>query len=356
RTPAGGMATALSHLERAIDADDQHPGACHFFIHAVEAVYPERAVECAERLAGLMPGAGHLVHMPGHIYIRVGRYMDAVEANHHAVHADETYIRDQRPGVGMYTAGYYPHNYDFLSFAESMTGRSDEAMAAAEKLAELVPSEMLGQPGMGFLQHWRARPLQMAIRYGRWDHILAQPAPDPAHRHTRAMWHYARGRALAATGDAEAAGRELEALREIASDPARKDHRLEFNTSADVLVIGVEVLAGKIALARGDEEAALRHLRQAVANEDALLYGEPPEWSVPTRQDLGAALLAADRPAEAEEVFRQDLERFRENGWSLTGLAGAVRAQGRTEEAAKLEARRDAAWAHASVAVDTPVF
>jgi tetratricopeptide (TPR) repeat protein len=354
--PAGGMATALSHLERVIESDEEHPGACHFFIHAVEAVHPDRAVACAERLANLMPGAGHLVHMPGHIYIRVGRYMDAVQANHHAVHADETYIQDQRPGMGMYTAGYYPHNYDFLAFAESMTGRSEAAMEAAGKLAELVPAEMLGQPGMGFLQHWVTRRYQMAIRYARWDYILEQAAPDTALEHALAMWHYARGRALAATGEVDAAEAELEALREIAEDPAQQSHRLEFNTSASVLAIAVEVLAGKMAGARGDHDGAIGHLRMAVDAEAALLYGEPPEWSVPVRHDLGAALLEAGRYAEAEAVYREDLDRFRENGWSLAGLTRAVEAQGRSEEAAGLAARRDAALQNADVEIASSVI
>jgi len=145
--PAGGIADALRHLEAVLEKDPDHPGACHFYIHAVEQEYPERAVGCAERLAMQMPAAGHLVHMPGHIYIRVGRYLDAIEANLHAVHADETYIRDQRPGAGMYTMGYYPHNYDFLAFAASMLGREEQTIAAADKVAELIPAEMVDVPG-----------------------------------------------------------------------------------------------------------------------------------------------------------------------------------------------------------------
>ncbi|HXE58449.1 MAG TPA: hypothetical protein VNK43_10655, partial [Gemmatimonadales bacterium] len=151
--PYPGTAELVAQLERVIAANPRHPGACHFYIHAVEAVEPAKAVPCAERLAALMPGAGHLVHMPGHIYIRVGRYADAIKANEHAVHADETYIRDQRPGVGAYTAGYYPHNYDFLAFAAAMAGRSAQAMEAAEKLAALETPEMMRLPGMLFTQH-----------------------------------------------------------------------------------------------------------------------------------------------------------------------------------------------------------
>src|SRR5690606_22890629 len=170
--------------------------ACHFFIHAVEEVQPQRALPCAERLAALMPGAGHLVHMPGHIYIRVGRYADAIDANLHATHADENYIRDQRPGAGIYTLGYYPHNYDFLAFAASMAGQQSVAIDAAERIPTLLPEEVLGAPGFDFLQHHLTRPLQVHARFGNWDAILAAPVPPDSLIHARAMSSYARGRAL----------------------------------------------------------------------------------------------------------------------------------------------------------------
>src|SRR5690606_19392450 len=175
--------------------------ACHFFIHAVEEVQPARALPCAERLAALMPGAGHLVHMPGHIYIRVGRYGDAIEANLHATHADETYIQDQRPGAGVYTLGYYPHNYDFLAFAASMAGRRAQALEAAGKMPSLIPLEVQGAPGMDFVQHHLTRHLQVATRFARWEVIRATPEPAPNLPHARAMWSYAQGRALLAAGD-----------------------------------------------------------------------------------------------------------------------------------------------------------
>ncbi|MBD0320298.1 MAG: hypothetical protein ICV87_08190, partial [Gemmatimonadetes bacterium] len=211
--PEPGTETLVSRLEGVIRRNPNHPGACHFYIHAVEAAHPERAVPCAERLAALMPGAGHLVHMPGHIYIRVGRYVDAIHANEHAVHADETYIRDQNPAFGQYTAGYYPHNYDFLAFAAAMAGRSQQAIEAARKVSSLLPEEMLRAPGMGFLQHYRMRPLQMLVRFGRWDEILNAPAPPEGLPHARAMWHYARGRALAAWGQVREAEAELARVR-----------------------------------------------------------------------------------------------------------------------------------------------
>jgi tetratricopeptide (TPR) repeat protein len=237
-----------------------------------------------------------------------------------------------------------------------MTGRGQEAMAAARKLAELVPVEMLATPGFGFLEHWVTRPLQMAIRYGRWETILEAPAPESPSGHATGMWHYAQGRARAALGDPAAAAEHLERLRSIAGDPALREHRLEFNSSAAVLAIAVETLAGKIALARGDLDRAVQHLRRAVENEDALVYGEPPEWSIPARQDLGAALLAAGRPAEAEAVYREDLGRFRENGWSLAGLRNALAAQGRADEADAVATRFRAAWRDADVEIDGSVF
>ncbi|WP_242671621.1 tetratricopeptide repeat protein [Azotobacter chroococcum] len=339
----------LAQLERVIAANPNHPGACHFFIHAVEATQPERAVPCAERLAGLMPGAGHLVHMPGHIYIRVGRYEDAIRANEHAVHADETFIRDQNPAFGVYLAGYYPHNYDFLAFAASMIGRSGQALAATRKMAELVPQPMLREPGMTFLQQHQTRQLQMLVRFGRWDEILKAPAPPQDLPHARALWHYAHGRALAARGDLPGAEADLAPLRATAQDPRMDALRLEFNTSGAILKIATEVLAGQIAARKADFPRAIGHLREAAHLEDRLVYGEPPEWTVPVREELGLVLLAAERSEEAEQAFREDLKRFPENGWSLHGLALALQAQDRTAEADAVLERFRKVWAGADM-------
>jgi tetratricopeptide (TPR) repeat protein len=339
----------LAQLEQVLAVRPDHPGANHFFIHAVEEVDPRRALPMAERLAGLMPGAGHLVHMPGHIYIRVGRYADAIRANEHAVHADETYIQDQNPAFGVYTAGYYPHNYDFLAFAASMIGRSRRAIGAAERLTTLSPDELLYAPGMAFLQHHRTRHLQFKVRFGRWDDILATPAPAEDLPHARAIWHYAHGRALAARGRTREAQADLTRLRAAAADPALAGLRLEFDTSDRVLGIAADVLAGHIAAAENDFDRAVGHLRDAVRAEDDLTYGEPPDWSVPVRQEFGIVLLQAGRAAEAEAAFREDLERFPENGWSLHGLARALRAQGRTAEAEDAVQRFNRIWAGADV-------
>jgi tetratricopeptide (TPR) repeat protein len=342
--PEPGTPELLETLERVLAANRDHPGACHFYIHAVEAVHPDRAVPCAERLAALMPGAGHIVHMPGHIYIRVGRYADAIAANEHAVHADESYIRDQRPGANLYTAGYYPHNYDFLAFAAAMAGRKGQSLEAAAQVARLVPRELLGAEGMLFLQQFQTRILQMQVRFGEWDQILAAAEPDPGLPYARAIWHYARGRALAARGQAGDARSELDALRALARGPELEGKALEFNTATQVLGIAEGVLAGYLAAATGRFDRAVAHLNEAARLEDGLVYGEPPEWSVPVRQDMGAILLAAGDPARAEAAFLKDLDRFPRNGWSLRGLESALRAQDRIVEADAVRAQLLEAW------------
>ncbi len=340
-TPNGelhpGMPNALAELERVTASDARHPGACHFYIHLVEAAFPERAVACAERLAGLMPGAGHLVHMPGHIYIRVGRYLDAIEANEHAVHADETYIRDQAPSAGIYTAGYYPHNYDFLSFAAAMAGKKDQALTAADKLSELAAKQPMSDPRMIFTQHHYTRVLQVAVRFEDWDRILISGEPGADLLHARAMWHYARGRALVGQGRIDEAEKELTELRSAVQDSRLKGVRLEFNESQPILGVAESVLSGVIHSARGEHDDAARDLGEAAAREDALGYGEPPDWTVPVRHDLGAVLLKAGRAADAERVFREDLKRFPDNGWSLGGLASSLRAQKRDADADAVE-------------------
>lgn len=334
----------VGQLELVLARNPKHPGANHFHIHAVEQVDPARAVPMAERLAALMPGAGHIVHMPGHIYIRVGRWTDAIRANEHAVHADESFITDQKPAMGPYTLGYYPHNYDFLAFAASMVGRRAQAMAAAERMLTIAPPELLRVAGMTFVQHHQTRHLQLKVRFADWDGIMKVAAPAEDLPHARAIWHYARGRALAARGDVTASETELARLRAIASRADVAALRLEFNSSGDVLAIAGDVLAGHVAAAKGDRAGAIAQLREAARKEDALTYGEPPEWTVPVRQELGMVLLEASRAKEAEQAFREDLARFPENAWSLRGLERALRVQGRTADADAVAKRAGRAW------------
>jgi tetratricopeptide (TPR) repeat protein len=338
RLPRPGTEEILGRLEAVVARTPNHPGGCHFYIHAVEAAYPDRAVACAERLAALMPGAGHLVHMPGHIYIRVGRWLDAIRANEHAVHADETWMQDRRPAAGLYTVGYYPHNYDFLAFASAMVGRRQQALDAADRVASLVPAELLGTPGMTLMQLFVSRPFQLRVRFELWQEILAAPAPAEDLVFARAMWHYARGRALLAGGDVAGAVAELARVRAAAADRRLEGVALEFNQTLPVLRIAAGVLAGRVAAVRGDVDRAVAYLRDAAREEDELAYGEPPEWTLPVRQELGEVLLAAGRAGEAEAAYRQDLERFPRNVWSLAGLAKSLDAQGRAAEADRVRA------------------
>jgi len=353
--PRPGTEALLARLERVQRLTPEHPGGCHFYIHAVEAVYPERAVPCAERLAALMPGAGHLVHMPGHIYIRVGRYADAIHANEHAVHADEAFIADRHP-EGLYPLGYYPHNYHFLEFAAQMAGQSAVARAAADRLVGLMDPDVLASPGLEMLQHFDGAALRVALRFGDWDAVLAAPPPREDLVYAKATWHWARAMAFARKGD-PAAEDELGRLRELMATPAVGNIVIwGINGARPVLEVGVHMVLAAREESAGHADAVVTHYEEAVRLEDALLYDEPPTWELPVRPYLGAALLAASRPADAERVYREDLARFRDNGWSLFGVAAALDAQGRTVEADAVRARLATAWAGADIRLTASRF
>ena len=352
--PNAARAEAL--LERAMELDPRNAGACHMFVHLVEERQPDRAVDCAERLPSLMPGVGHIVHMPGHIYIRVGRYVDAMEANVHAVHADEAVLADQSPD-GAYALAYYPHNYHFMWFAANMAGAGERSMEAARNTAANVNRELMREPGLEALQHYLVTPLYAFVRFGRWEEILREPAPPADLEYPMGVWHYARALAFLGTGDAAVAESELARLRELAARPGLRDLRVwDLNPVSSLLAIAADVVAGELAAASGDHDAAIAHLRDALAEESTLVYDEPPTWHLPVRHNLGAVLLEAGRPAEAERVYREDLEVFRENGWALAGLGAALRAQGRAEEAETVAARLREAWRVADVEIQGSRF
>ena len=339
--PRPATPVILERLERALAENPDHPGACHLFIHAVEATEPARAVECAERLAALMPGAGHIVHMPGHIYIRVGRYLEAMEANRHALHADESYLEGPAASRnGIYPQGYYPHNHHFLSFAASMAGASATAIDAARQTAKTVGPELARSTP--WLENVTPVVFTTLVTFGRWNDVLAEPLPPADLRYATGMAYYARGVAFAAKRRWAEAQASLDTVRAIA-------HGFPAGDNQTALRIAVEALTGEIALRRGRFPAAITAFRAAVALEDGIAYTEPPTWYYPMRHSLGKALLAAGKAHEAEAAYRADLARFPENGWSLRGLSLALKAQGRMQEALDVERRFTKAWRMADV-------
>ena len=353
---ADGTMDAIKALDGVITRNPKHPGALHFWIHLWEPTKtPERAEKEADQLLPLMPGAGHIVHMPGHIYMRVGRYIDAVKANEQAVAADEDYIA-QCKAQGVYPLGYYPHNIHFIWMGASMSGQSSLAIASARKVAAAVPKEAL-EP-VPQVQGFLLVPYFALVRFGHWDEMLAEPKPAYDSLYTQGVWHYARGMAFAGKGRLDEATQELAALQKIVDDPAlsKVQGSASLNTVDTILRVAPEALAGEIAAKRKDYEKALLHLDRAVRLEDALIYNEPPDWSFPVRHSLGAVLLEAGRPVEAEAVYWDDLRRNRENGWSLFGLVQALTAQGKKDEAAAVQKRFEQAWRAADIKLTSSRF
>jgi tetratricopeptide (TPR) repeat protein len=346
-TPYPGTKEIVRQLERVISRNPNHPGACHYYIHAVEAVNPKAAVPCAERLARLMPGEGHMVHMPSHIYIRVGRWSDAVQANQHAIHTDEVFIEGQHP-KGVYPLAYYPHNIHFLAFASTMAGRSAQAIEASNTLTSKVNLEAARQ--VGLLQEMLPYHALTLTTFGRWDEVLGESLPPEDIRFSYAMAYYARGVAHAAKGEWTEAQAALDIVTAAeAATPEDADGKT-------ALSIAVHALSGEIATRRGDLDAGIAHFREAAKIEDGGLYFEPPKWYYPIRHSLGAALVKAGYHVEAEQVYREDLRRFPENGWSLFGLAQALQGQGKNAEAAATETRFRRAWAATDVTLTASRF
>ena len=344
-TPYEGTAEIVALLESVIRRNPNHPGALHLYIHLLESTKDAvRAIPAADRLLTLMPAAGHMVHMPGHIYQRVGRYGDAVRANELAILADEDYITQCR-AQGLYPMGYYPHNVHFLWWSATMDGRATMAIEAARKVAAKIPDAMLKE--MPMLAGFRVIPAYALARFGRWDEVLREPVPPAGTPFYEGIWHYARGLAFLGKGQVLDAEAELIAVRKALSSPDLDAPLFSPNTMRAVLAIAPEVLAGEIAAARRDYAAAVAHLERAVRLDDGLVYTEPAEWHYPPRHALGAVLLEAGRPAEAETVYWEDLRRNPENGWALTGLLQALKTLGRTDDAGLIAARLDAAWRRA---------
>jgi tetratricopeptide (TPR) repeat protein len=347
----------MATLESVLERNPNHPGANHLYIHAVEKERPELGVASADRLMKLVPNSGHLVHMASHIYIRVGRYHDAIVANQRGVEADNAYLASRKDVSGIYPLAYMPHNHHFLWFGALMTGQSKLALEAAHHTAKVDPKLMRDPELAGALQHYYTIPLYTLTRFGKWNEILATSAPDADLQYPMGVWHYTRGMALVAKGQPEQATQELKQLKAIAAEPSLAEIKIwGFNSTASILNIATEVLAGEIAAKQENYQQAIAHLKKAVSLEDSLVYTEPADWYQPARQLLGAILLKANHPIEAEQVYREELKSYPNNGWSLYGLAQSLQAQGKSEAAKAVQTQFKEAWKYADVAIQASRF
>ena len=346
--PKGNTPEILAVLERVLELNPDHPGANHFYIHAVEASpHPERGNASADRLRDAVPISGHLVHMPSHIDVQCGRWSQAADQNTQAIAADQRY-RQVAPRQDFYRV-YMAHNLHFLAFASMMEGRSVAAERAAREMVVGVPREFIREHGP-WVDPFMSIVFDVLKRFGRWDDVLNEPRPSPALPITTAMYHFSRGVAYAAKGRIPAAEREqVEFRKAVQAVPA--DAAMMVNPAHKVLSIAEHMLAGEIAYAREQVDEAVDDLKKAIAIEDDLTYMEPPEWIQPVRHTLGAVLVSAGRYDEAERVYREDLAIWPENGWSLQGLARCLEAQGKTQEAAQVQTRFTTAWRRADVKV-----
>jgi len=340
----------LQTLERVIEHAPEHPGANHLYIHATEASdTPEMGLPSAHRLKDLIPGAGHLVHMPSHVYIRTGDYHAGTLANERAVQADNEYVTQCRQ-QGIYPLAYVPHNYHFLWATATMEGRQERSIKAARRTSALVDTTTMREPGMGTLQHYWVIPLYSLVRFGQWNKIINYPKPAEDLRYPLGVWHYARGMALTARGQLIEAAEELSEVEEITQDERLMEVTIwDINTTQELMQIASLVLKGEMAAAQKNYGEAIAALRQAVKIEDRLNYNEPPDWFFPVRHSLGAVLLEAGEAEKAEQVYRKDLEKFPENGWSLYGLSRSLKAQGKKKEAAQVKKKFNDAWQYADI-------
>ena len=342
KTPKGHGAEIVATLERVLSRAPDHPGAIHLYIHAVEASdRPERAEPYAERLAALMPGAGHIVHMPGHIYYRVGRYLDALETNKRAVAIDEAYIAAEHP-VGVYPVGYYPHNVHFLMAAAQMAGDGPTVLKAATRLGEIIPPELGAQ--VPIAQPVMAAPYFAQAQFAAPEAVLALPHPEKVPPYVEAIWHYARGVALARLGKLDDAAAEDAAIEQIGRQDGVTGLARAGIPAPEVLAIAREVLAARMAQARGDLVAAAAAFERAAAGQEGLTYMEPPYWYYPIRQSLGAVLLATGKVDDAERAFQAALQRAPNNGWAIYGLIEVAKARGDGAGQKEQEARLARTW------------
>lgn len=334
----------LATLQSVVDRHPSHAGALHYYIHVVELRHPKRGEQHADMLAGLMPGAGHLVHMPSHIYMRVGRYADSYEANRQAVKADEGYITQCR-SQGIYPLNYYPHNIHFMAWSAMLQGSREKALEAARKIVDKVPPELSADKNVWALyETFLSQPMFVMVRFGMWEEMLVEPKPDLDSKFMTGIWHYGRALAFIHTDRPTEARRELRPLNAAREAMGKEEHYIGFSTAGTLLTIAEEIVLGELVYAEGNTIKGLAHLERAVRLEDSLRYNEPPDWYFPVRHFLGATLLDAGRPVEAEVVYAADLHKNPKNGYSLFGLQMALKQQGKLEDAQAVAKRFDRAW------------
>lgn len=351
--PAPETPEIVRVLEAGLARHPKHPQLCHLYIHAVEASpHPEKALTAAETLDGLVPGVGHLVHMPSHIYVRTAHYERVTETNRRAVEVDRSIVA--RTGrVGFYEL-YRAHNFHFVVYGAMFEGRSGDAIRYAREMVTELPADVVRAMPQ-FLEGFMAVPYHALVRFGRFEEMLREPEPAAYLPATRAFWHYGRGVSLAALGRVDAAVAEQQAF-EKAFAAVPENYTMGNNPLRTILEIGRSILKGEIEFRRGNHDVAFAALRDAVRRDEELKYDEPWGWMMPASHPLGALLLAAGRVSEAEEVYRADLKRHPENGWALVGLEECLRKSGKTAEAEAIGARLAKAFARADLEIHSSCF
>lgn len=345
-------------IERVLEKESDHPQGMHLYIHAMEASNdPEKALAAANGLRNRVPGSGHLLHMPSHLYINTGHYHEGSLANERAVKVDSVYV-EACHAAGIYPLGYYPHNWHFLAACAALEGHSERALEASRYMAEYtVDQDLMTAPGLATLQHYYSIPWYIMVKFAMWDEILAEPQPDENLRYPEAVWRYARGMAFANQGDFAKAKTELAIIKEIEKDSTVQEMTIwDINPIIDVIAIAKLVLSGEIAFRAGKLDRAVEDFTKAVALEDQLNYNEPPDWFFSVRHLLGAALLANQQYAEAEAVYRKDLQELKRNGWALMGLYQSLKKQGKMEAAKVAQKQFKEAWKHADVDLNSSVL
>lgn len=340
-------------LEGVLAVNPDHPIAIHLYIHATEAsLQPDKALPYVERLPKVTPGAGHLVHMPSHTYIRTGHYYKGMLSNEQAIEVDSNYMTSCH-AAGIYPLAYFPHNYHFLTACAGFAGNAESSIGAARRMVNQLDTNIMRVEGFTTIQHFWSIPMFVQVKFTQWDEILATPKPAADLRYPTAIWHYARGMAYNGKGNLEKAKGEWEALQEFVNDPILDEATIwDINNMGVLIDIADHVLAAEMAASQGQMEKSINLFQKAIELEDSLNYNEPPDWFFSVRHHLGSVLLQAEKYVEAESVYRKDLELFPETGWALHGLYQSLEKQGKVAAAKEIQARFEEAWAHADVELE----